>query len=86
VAIRWIGNLSVPFRLSSRYRGWSNPKWVPAPAAVVTKSAAAAFSAVSGADVIIKVYEDFRISGAKGRDKAQRSIGWTSTGVSSMSR
>jgi hypothetical protein len=47
-------------------RGASLLKWVPIPTAVATKPESPVFPTVSGADVV--VYEDFGISGGKGRD------------------
>jgi hypothetical protein len=46
-----LGNLSVPSRLSPRWQGWLNPKWVPIRPVVAAKSPSAAFSAVSGAEI-----------------------------------
>jgi hypothetical protein len=51
LGLRRLGNLSVPFRLSPRWVGWLNPKWVPIPTAVATKSAPAGISAVSRAEI-----------------------------------
>jgi hypothetical protein len=37
LGVHRLGNLSVPFRLSARCRGWLNPEWVPIRTAVASK-------------------------------------------------